>query len=269
MVFYHGLLEKYIAVFGSLFNDIYVPKFNEDGTLKQQSLVPCEWAPREKMLARVEGDPDLNRAFAVLLPRMTYEITGIKYDSDRKKSTVNVIRQKKTSETNKNYYESVWEPVPYNISFKLSIHGKEAEDCFKIAEQILPYFTPDWTISLFPLEDMPDNMIRVPIVHEGEMEYDDDYIGKPTDSRRVVVSLNFIMKTYFYGPVSKAKIIKIAKVNLYSNTVQENPDVTITIRPGLTANGEPTSNAEMSIPYFKISENDNYGYIVTKEEHDL
>lgn len=263
--FFHDGIKKATVLFGTLFNELRVKRYNSDGSELDDFLVPLEYGPREKALSRVENDPDLTRAYAVKLPRMSFELTGVSYDSSRKLSTVNSYVTR-NDEDNKPVYRRQYQHVPYNLSFRLSIMAKSMDDAHKVVEQILPYFTPDWTLSANLLEDMPDRLFDIPIVlHTVDLSdtYEDDY----TKRRMIIWTLDFTMKFMFFGPVSKAKVIKMAEVNFITDWTAETPIATVTVQPGLDANGNPTTVLNNSISYTQINETDNYDYIVTIEEN--
>ena len=99
--------------------------------------VPLAYGPTQKFLARMEQSPDLNKPFAITLPRMSFEFTGLTYDPARKVSTTQTFTVKDPNdgtETKKSYM-----PVPYNMQFELSVMTKLNDDALQIVEQILPY----------------------------------------------------------------------------------------------------------------------------------
>jgi hypothetical protein len=262
-IFYHGLIRKYVSLFGTLFNDIYInvpddANVNEIVTLK----VPISYGPREKVLARVTADPNLNRMPAVVLPRMAFEMDSITYAPERKLNTVGKRYAADTTSTNKLKY--TYNPVPYDLKFTLSILVKNAEDGTRIVEQILPFFTPEWTTTVELIPDM-DIVVDIPLVLNS-INVQDDYEGDYDKRRYIMWTLSFTMKAYMYGPIRKSNVIKFANVNVYSlgpNTLVS----TTNVRPGLTANGTPTSNSANSIDITYINADDDYGYIVTKTDN--
>ena len=263
--FYNSLFKKYVVIFGTLFNNIYIERKNSDGTLEQTFKIPIAYGPREKFLARVEDNPDAAALTAIKLPRMAFEVTDISYASERKLQTVNKIASKKNI-NGVNVYSKVFNPAPYNIGFRLDIMTKTMEDGLRIVEQILPYFTPEWTVSAKLLGTDFDNITDIPLVLN-TVSIEDTYAADFTTRRVLTFSLTFTMKCYFYGPVTESKLIKIADVRLYPDTTANNGVITSTIRPGLTADGQPTSNAELSVALSQIDETDSYGFIVTVEEN--
>lgn len=239
--FYHGFIQKYVVLFGTLFNDIKISRFDAAGNEEKVLKVPLMYGPRDHWLARVEADPDLDRPVAITLPRMSYEITDFAYAPNRKLATTQTWGSRYAGDNNV-AYQATYMPVPYDFTFRLAIMAKTAEDAVKIVEQILPFFTPDWTITAHLLDDIPDYKMDIP-VEIIATDYKDDYDHAFQKRRAIVWSIDFRMKGYIFGPQNKNKIIKIAKVNFYlgGTAADKTVDERITVRPGLTANGEPTT----------------------------
>lgn len=238
--FGHEHLRRYITVFGTMFNNIVVARKAVDGTVEQRIKVPISYSPRDKLLARVETDPSLNNPVAVSLPRMGFEVTSMTYAGERKLSTVQRYTiQSTTNSDNKNL---VYAPVPYDVNFQLSIMVKSAEDGTQILEQILPFFTPEWTNSVQLIDELELKM-DVPLVLVS-VSSDDTYDGDFETRRALIWTLDFTMKCYFFGPIKSKKVIKFANVNFYidgfdTNIGESNTAVSrTTVQPGLL----PTAN---------------------------
>lgn len=272
--FYHGTLRKYVTLFGTLFNDIWVNREDGSGNVINSQKIPLSYSPREKLLARLEGiendrDP-LRQPFAIMLPRMGFEITGFEYDSSRKLTTINkFVRQNTDNEYVRKYQ---YNPVPYNITFDLSIFVKNTSDGTMILEQILPYFTPEWTTTVQLISD-PNITLDVPLILTG-VSQDDVYEGSFEERRTLIWTLSFTMKGFFFGPTKRQGIINLANTTFYDATIFDNIDDAIgeaeglsrvTVTPGLDANGDPTSDANNTIDKDEISADDNYGYITQVE----
>lgn len=269
--FYHETIRKYIILFGTLFNDIYIQRNNNSGTNIQTFKIPISYAPRDKILSRLDTDPNLNRQVAITLPRMSFEMSAMTYDPDRKLNTIQKnVALVKRSDGNENAEErsnlkSTYNPVPYTMNFSLFIYVKNAEDGTKILEQILPFFTPDWTATVNLLPEM-DFTYDIPTVLNS-VSTEDIYEGDFTTRRALIHTLEFTMKGYVFGPVSKSGVITLANTNFFiddrdatpgsSNTIVE----TIDTKPGLLANGSPTSNATLTVGRDQIDANDNFGYV--------
>jgi hypothetical protein len=275
--FYFSLLRKYVILVGTLFNNIRITRIDKDGNTTALIKVPVTYAPKDKMLARVIQDASVTRQTAVTpLPVISFEMGQMKYDSSRKLPTINRIAVK--DPTNKSKFKYQYNPVPYNIDFKVYVYAKNAEDGTKIIEQILPFFTPDWTTTVNLIPEM-EITTDIPVVLNN-ISYTDNYSGDLKDRRAIIWQLDVTLKGYIYGPVKSTGVIKFVKMNFYTPSV---PDGTIanvvgtlpvvervTVQPGLTANGLPTSNINETVAYTEISIDDDYGFITQiYDEKDL
>lgn len=267
-VFYFQIMRKYVALFGTLFNEIYITRQQTDGREQALIRVPITYAPKEKMLARVTEDPNIDRESAsVTLPVMSFEMTDIQYDASRKLRSTGKSVVKNTTNSSQLKYQ--YNPVPYNIGFRLYVYVKNAEDGTKIVEQILPYFTPDFTTSVNLIPEMSVTM-DVPVIMTG-ISQTDTYTGDFRERQAIIWTLDFTLKGYMYGPVKSSAIIKYANTVLYvpgpevdiknapGNTEFYNYTV---IQPGLTANGDPTTDANNSISPLLINVDDDFGYVI-------
>ena len=269
--FYFSTIRKYVILFGTLFNDIHITRTNAAGTTVQLLKVPLSYAPKEKILTRIAADPEIDRQAAILLPRMSFEMVKMEYDGTRKLPTINRLARKDADDADKLKYQ--YNPVPYNLQFKLFIYVKNAEDGTKIVEQILPFFTPEWTTTVNLIPEMNIKMDIPVIMNNIDIQdiYEDDY--KKRDS--LIWTMDFTMKGYIYGPVKKTGIIKFANTTFYIPNVADgqlrtavgntDPIDRVTVQPGLTANGTPTSNVSITIPYADIEVDDDFGYITQIE----
>lgn len=265
--FYHSLLKKYVIIFGTLFNNINIERLNADGTVAQTFKVPISYGPRDKTLARLEGNPTGIPKQSVLLPRMAFEMTGIQYAPDRKLQTTRTIYTA-NNVNGTNVYQKAYTPVPYDIEFTLSIMAKTTEDATRIVEQILPYFTPEWTISARLLEDF-ENLSDIPLVITS-VDIEDSYDSAFENRRAIIYTMRFVMKCYLFGPVTQSKIVKLSNIN-YSTPIdltlgvnEVNSIVLQEIKPGLDANGNPTTLEANTVPVSQIDETDDYGIIEVK-----
>jgi len=232
--FYNESMRKMTVAFGQLFNNIQVKRTDSSGNVVQSIRVPLAYAPKEKFLVRLDQKPNLDeREFAITLPRMGFEITGISYDSGRKLNKIQKYKTVQTGDDGKvmNYN---YTPVPYNIDYSLYIFTATAEGGLQIVEQILPYFQPDYTVSIKQIPEL--EIVRdVPIVLNS-VNYEDSYSGDFTTRRAVVYTLNFTAKTYLYGPAQTQKVIKETQADLYTDTNQtESREERITVVPNPTS----------------------------------
>lgn len=235
-----------------MFNNIWLRRFDDNGNLIQTSKVPLNYGPREKFLARLEGNPDLERPIAIQLPRMTFEMTGLYYDTSRKLNALNKYSAPVPGEQGKTRWQ--YQSVPYNIDFTLNIMVKNVEDGTYIVEQILPYFNPVWTATLKLNPDL-NQKHDVPITLDNVV-VSDSYEGDFIQRRAIIWTLSFTMKGYFFGPTYQANgaIIKDIDVNLRvpgfgldiddANTTNSTDMLNINIKPGQDANGNPITYYE-------------------------
>lgn len=258
--FYHALSEKATALIGTLFNDIVIQRTDSDGAITTLR-VPLTHGPREKFLARLEGDPDLDKKASIILPRIGFELTNIQYAPTRKLNTINVFRQPHR-EGDKTRYEKVWQPVPYDLEYEVTILAERRSDAMKVMEQVLPFFAPDWTPTCMPMDDVADLKVDVPITLTGT-SIRDSYTPDFKERRWVEVDMGLTVAWNYYGPVTSSKVIKFVQVDFHADTAANTPDAErVTVQPGLTANGEPTTRIEDTIPYEDIDSTDPYGYVV-------
>ena len=150
--FYHETIRKVIIAFGTLFNDIQLVRKDNNGTITQSMKVPLAYGPREKFLVRLREDADLTKQVAITLPRIGFEIQNLSYDSVRKLSRVQKFKKVKGTETKQ--LDTQYMPVPYNLDLELYVMAKQSDDALQIVEQILPYFQPDYTLTINDMSDM-------------------------------------------------------------------------------------------------------------------
>jgi len=214
--FYNQSFRKLIIAFGQIFNNVVIQRTNSTGGVTARIKVPLAYAPKEKFLVRLDQQANLeSREFATTLPRMGFEITGLAYDSSRKLTRVQKYSKVKSGEDGKkmNYNYS---PVPYNISMNLYVFTATAEDGLQIIEQILPFFQPDYTVTVNVVPDL-DIKRDIPIVL-GNIGYEDTYDGEFTNRRAVIYTLSFTAKTYLFGPMNNQGVIKQTQADVYSDT---------------------------------------------------
>jgi len=232
--FYNESLRRMTIAFGQIFNNIQIKRKDSNNTVIQTIRVPLAYAPKEKFLVRLDQQPNLNeREMAITLPRMSFEISGIQYDGARKLTRVQKYKTVKTGIDGKvlNYN---YTPVPYNISYTLNVFTATAEGGLQIIEQILPFFQPDYTVTVNAIPEL--NIKRdIPIILN-DVNYEDSYSGDFTQRRAVIYTLGFTAKTYLFGPASTQKVIKETQTDLHTNTTQtESREVRITITPNPTS----------------------------------
>ena len=219
--FYHETVRNVIVAFGTMFTNLQIVRKDNSGTITQAMKVPLAYGPKQKYLTRLDTDPSLANATAITLPRLGFEIGGLTYDAGRKLNRIQKFKKVKSSTDDSNKLDSQFMPVPYNMDIELFAMAKNSDDALQIVEQILPYFQPDYTLTI---NDMSDMGIKrdVPIILNS-VGYEDSYAGDFLSRRAIIYTLSFTTKFYLYGPVTSSKIIKTVQVDQYANLPQVTP----------------------------------------------
>ena len=207
--FYHQTSRKMVVAFGSLFNNIEVRRTDSNDAVTEVVKIPLSYGPKDKMLVRISQDPSLNPKVALTVPRMGFELTSMTYDGARKLNTMGRNVKKGTTGLKKQY-----NPVPYNWDFSLYVFVKNAEDGTQILEQILPFFTPDFTVTMTLVSGMTVKM-DIPLVLNS-VTSEDSYEGDFATRRSIIWTLSFLMKGFLYPSVTdNAKVITSSVVDTH------------------------------------------------------
>ena len=205
--FYNETIKRAVSIFGTLFNNIDVKDVKTDGTVLNIRKVPISYGPKAKFLARLNSEANVSDGSrtAISLPRIAFELAGFEYDVNRQNNKL-IRNTKTTQETDKVNRKFQYAPAPYNLTFNLSVMAKSMNDALQIVEQILPYFQPDYTVTMKMIDEMVDYR-DVPIILES-VDFEDNYEGGFDERRVIIYNLSFKMQLYFFGPVYQGKIIK-------------------------------------------------------------
>jgi len=205
--FYHEKIRKCVAIFGRMFNNIYVLRKNSSGEVVSQVKVPLSYAPRRKYLDRIRENEDLydDTKVAIKLPRMSFEITNFSYDISRQLQKTNTFNTVGLTNTSRQKFFS---PVPYSINFQLNVYAKSQDDALQVVEQIIPYFNPQYSVTIKPFaEEYPDFKEDIPIIIQS-LAFQDDFEGTLETRRTIIYQLDFEMKVNFYGPITNSSVIR-------------------------------------------------------------
>lgn len=217
--FYHEKIRKCVAVFGTLFNNIHVVRKNASGAAISQMKVPLSYAPKAKFLERIRETEEMtDTKLAIKLPRMSFEIDAIYFDPTRQLPKVNNFTRLVSDDTG--VRTKFFTSVPYIINFELNILSKTNEDAVQILEQIIPFFNPAFTITMKPFADYPDIKEDIPISIIG-LSFTDNFEGQLEDRRTIIYTIDFELRTNFYGPISDSKIIRKAIVDFTDQDTNE------------------------------------------------
>jgi hypothetical protein len=233
--FRHNIIKMIVTGFGTLFNDIWVAKYDANGNELERYKVPISYGPKQKFITRLEQEtPELIRNFEAYRPRMGFELTNISYDSSRKLTTT---RRTVAYTTTEGSMSARYERVPYNLTFQLHVITKNTDEALQILEQILPYFGPDFCITFknFPLDAQADVPISI-----GNVNFTENYEGNFEERKSFTISISFTAKTNLYGPVNTSKVILHTETNFL--------DYQTIVVAGTTG-----SSSGYQVPYFGIT----------------
>jgi hypothetical protein len=224
--YYHGTIRKCLVAFGALFTNIQIERTDKEGVVQKVIEVPISYGNKEKWLARINEDPNLDKRVLVSLPRIGFELTDFQYDGSRKLNKMGQLRSDDPSAVGT--VATMYTPVPWNLGFNVYILTKTQDDALRIIEQILPFFTPGYTVTINAVPDMGIKQ-DIPVILNG-VSYEDNATDGPMEERREIkYTLSFTMKAELWGPKSDSNIIlhtrtKLGTVkNLYER--QHNSDV--------------------------------------------
>lgn len=211
--YYHEVIKKTITAFGTLFNNIYIKHRDKEGNEIEEIKVLLAYGPRQKFLARLQDQTELTKPIAMTLPRMSFEMSSIQYDSSRKSSVAQSFKTLDGSNLKKVYL-----PVPYNIGIELNILTKLNDDALQIVEQILPFFQPSFNITIDLIDSIGEKK-DIPIILDN-ISFQDDYEGDFSTRRALIYTLSFTAKTYLFGPISDTTdgLIRKVQLDMYSDT---------------------------------------------------
>jgi hypothetical protein len=216
--FYHRTIRKMVVVFGTLFNDLEIVRYTQAGVPKEKWKVPLTYSPKERFITSITSDPDLIKSINTVVPRMSFNLDSLEYDVNRKQvSTLRNFAQNDDTSVSTQFV-----PIPYNYQFSLSIYVRNTEDGTQILEQILPFFTPDFNVTVDFIPEM-DQKYNVPIILDS-VASTVEYEGGVSDgsTRLILWDLTFTAKGYIWPPVNSGKYIKSANTNTMIDLTNKN-----------------------------------------------
>ena len=257
--FYHEIIRKTVISFGTLFNDVHVRHQDSSGKDISEMKVPVSYGPRQKFLARIQQQPDLNKATQISLPRMSFEVNNITYDPSRKTGVTQTFKVKDGKQVKK-----VFMPVPYNLGFELNILTKLQDDSLQILEQVLPFFQPGFTLTIDLVNSIGEKR-DVPMVLDS-INFTDDYEGNFETRRALIYTLNFTAKTFMFGPVADSTDGLIRKVQLDYYTDTNTRTASREMRYTVAAKAKKDYNEDTVIDQYDdplIPPGDDFGFTET------
>ena len=251
--FYHQRIRKSVAMFGAMFNDIYIVRRDAAGNQLNTQKVPLSYAPKRKFLDRIRENPDLinDTKVAIKLPRMSFEITNMTYDDTTKINRNNTLSAIDANDSSVKHNLRTF--APYRINFQLSIMAKNQDDALQLIEQIVPYFAPQYTLTIKPFADYSDIKEDVPITLNS-ISYTDTYEGSLGTRRNIQYTLNFNMNINFYGATQESQIIRKSIVDIHAANIDSD---------GAFELYSPASRIEVLPNPLDVNPDSDYGFTTT------
>ena len=255
--FYNQTTRKYVALFGTYFNQLTIKRVDNEGNEIHQMIVPISYAPWQKVLA-LATQKEIEPGVQITLPRMSFDIQGYTFDAERKVSPTRKIRQTvgDPDSGSRNFYYS---GAPYNIEFALYIMAKYNEDAIQLVEQIIPFFNPELTQTARIVPGIEP--LDIPLILTSTTS-EEIYEGAFTEGRTIMWTLNFTMKAWYFGPEREKKVIKFIDLDIATDTpINTEFEENISFQPGLTIAGDATTDITQTVAYNTIDFDDDYGLI--------
>lgn len=207
--FYNRTIRKIVVAFGTIFNEIFIVRYNKAGTQAFEKIkVPLSYGAKEKYLTRITSDPNLTKSVQTVVPRISFELTSLSYDPSRKQQTT----LQNFAQTADGKLRTQYAPVPYDFSFSLSFYVRNTEDGTQILEQILPFFTPDFTVTVDFIPEMSQKY-DMPVILNS-VNSTTDYEGDMMSTRLITWDLEFTVKSFIWPLIS----LPNGLIGAFSNT---------------------------------------------------
>ena len=246
--FYNKNIRNVVILFGTVFNDLIVRRVDASNVTQEEFRVPIAYGPAEKFLVRLREATDISKGkVGLTLPRMSFEFTAINYDATRKLATTKKFKKIHASDSSK--LKTIYTQIPYDFDFNLSIMVKNSDDGTQILEQILPYFSPAYQVTMNEMSSMGIKR-DIPIIFTG-LSTEDTYEGDFLTRRALIHTLTFTVKAFLYGPTTDVGVIKEVDVNKYNTTTSTTKIGNTDVKPDPT-----TADAD-----------DAYGYTTTHTDY--
>lgn len=199
--FYHKSIKKVISTFGSLFSDVMV-QAGTDQIIK----VPIHYAHKQKFIEVATNNIDVRNMYVdITLPVMGFEVTSFTYAPERMTNPMNVqnIRPVNSDEVN-----FLFTSIPYSLTIELYIATNTVDEGYQIIEQIVPFFTPQLTITI---SDIDFHNIKTNLTFDlTSFSQDIQNEGSFDDKRVCLFNFSFTCHTKFHSnPRSMERIKKM------------------------------------------------------------
>lgn len=217
---YKSAIRTVTIVFGSLFNDIYIRKYNTDGTISdERRKVPLTFSSKEQYyvwIANTMRRPDTGTKVGIRLPRLSYELTGFAPDPQRQ---VNPYLYKTGApiKSDSPYSYRAESPAAYEFNFTLTLWANDMDASIQVLESILPYFKPEVSVKVKEQEKLPIfNDIQV--VFKG-ISKQDNYEEGFEVNRFIQWDMEFSVYSNIWAPTTDGKIITEIEIDINDKNI--------------------------------------------------
>lgn len=212
-VYNHSVIRTTAVIFGALFSNIFVRKYNADGSISnERSLVPISYQAKEHYALWLEQEmrlPQGNIEINTKLPRMSFELIGLIRDEE-KKSNPNLPVYSSTISANGKTLRSR-SPIPYSFDYSLSIWCKQMDDSIQILDQIIPMFVPELSIKV--RESRKLNIYNDVRIVLQSINKNDNYQSGFDENRMIVWDLSFQVSADYMPQTEESTVVQTVVVD--------------------------------------------------------
>ena len=203
--YYYGAFRKTTVQFLDLFNDINIKRYDRGGNFVKYVEVPVKYSPKEKIWFWLNERKDDE-----MLPVLSVALTGVEYSLERAANK----HQKINACSVPGVLRQFLNPVPYDLTFSVSLWALYMADVDQILEQILPFFQPYVMIRVYSPELESKFDVKT-IFNSATPDIDFEYTDETF--RILKYTLDFTVQTYLFKPMENVGIVQQILVNYYTN----------------------------------------------------
>lgn len=262
--FYNSSLKNLTIAMMSLFNNINVKKYDDNGIESKNIKVPIKFGPQSKYYQKRTQDAAGQRYY-IQLPVLSIVPNGFSFNPAR-----SVSSKEQRSLLNPEQYENPEDflvdmmPSPWDVNFSVGIRTESFQDFSQIIEQIIPFFAP--SVYLRVKEFNTINLERDIKVTLNSLTPEFTESMESEDRREVNGTLDFTAEAFFYGPITSAAIIKKITTQYGFNPNHNVVDTYTTSALPISAAELITTSGTVTTGTFENPPADEYGYVNRSED---
>lgn len=213
---YHKSIKKVISVFGSLFSDISITSGTGD-VIK----VPIHFSQKQKFIEALFNNEDVrNMHVDITTPALGFEIVNYLYNPEQMSNPMNIQHQKISADNQS--IDFMFSSVPYTIGIELYAMTNTLDEAYQIIEQIIPFFTPQLTVTI---KDLDLYSLNTNITFDlNAISQDVQYETTFDERRSIMINFSFSAHTKFHSNPRSIERIKDVIVNMTEKDHEETFD---------------------------------------------